>query len=208
MGQYVFINIPAISTLEWHPFTISSSPLDKTTTHHIKSMSGSSSSGSSISSVSQQWTGKLLNISKSWTGGDEHASRLVVNIDGNHHHHHHQSSPSPLSLTRPLSHSHSLTHYSHIRSIRSFTGCRSLQVYQFHRWWHWHHTCDILLFLHRRQLRGGRSQLLLALAAGQFSVDYSIRGASVDILAQGEYYTAFVNIMYNVNCDDDCIVSI
>jgi len=83
MGQYVFINIPAISTLEWHPFTISSSPLDKTTTHHIKNMSGSSSSsGSSISIESQQWTGKLLEIAKSWTGGDENASKLVINIDG------------------------------------------------------------------------------------------------------------------------------
>ena len=38
MGQYVFINIPAISLLEFHPFSISSSPLDPYTSCHIKSM--------------------------------------------------------------------------------------------------------------------------------------------------------------------------
>ena len=38
MGQYVFLNIPAISKLEWHPFTISSSPYDSVTSHHIKVM--------------------------------------------------------------------------------------------------------------------------------------------------------------------------
>merc|ERR1711871_1302641 len=38
MGQYAFLNVPAISILEWHPFTISSSPMDISTTHHIKSM--------------------------------------------------------------------------------------------------------------------------------------------------------------------------
>ena len=30
--------VPAISLLEWHPFTISSSPDDRETTHHVKDM--------------------------------------------------------------------------------------------------------------------------------------------------------------------------
>lgn len=36
MGQYVFINVPLVSQLAWHPFTISSAPNDPQTTHHIK----------------------------------------------------------------------------------------------------------------------------------------------------------------------------
>ena len=44
-GQYVYINIPAISVLEWHPFTLSSAPADAAgsssvgaSTLHIKGM--------------------------------------------------------------------------------------------------------------------------------------------------------------------------
>ena len=47
MGQYCFVNIPAISPFEWHPFSISSAPEDSVTTHHVKSMGSS------------QWTGKV-----------------------------------------------------------------------------------------------------------------------------------------------------
>jgi len=36
VGQFVLLNVPAISTLEWHPFSISSAPVDSETTHHIK----------------------------------------------------------------------------------------------------------------------------------------------------------------------------
>ena len=50
MGQYVYINIPSISSLEWHPFTISSAPTDSVTTHHIKVMGGLNNG---------QWTAKL-----------------------------------------------------------------------------------------------------------------------------------------------------
>jgi hypothetical protein len=50
MGQYVYVNIPAISSLEWHPFTISSAPVDDVSTHHIKVMGGLHSN---------QWTAKL-----------------------------------------------------------------------------------------------------------------------------------------------------
>ena len=35
-GQYCFINIPQISLLQWHPFSVSSSPYDKFSTFHIK----------------------------------------------------------------------------------------------------------------------------------------------------------------------------
>jgi NAD(P)H-flavin reductase len=37
-GQYCFVNVPAISVLEWHPFTLSSAPADAHTTVHIKEM--------------------------------------------------------------------------------------------------------------------------------------------------------------------------
>eukprot|EP00998_Keelungia_sp_KM082_P008085 NODE_426_length_1964_cov_54.425150_g419_i0.p1 GENE.NODE_426_length_1964_cov_54.425150_g419_i0~~NODE_426_length_1964_cov_54.425150_g419_i0.p1 ORF type:complete len:608 (-),score=139.28 NODE_426_length_1964_cov_54.425150_g419_i0:7-1830(-) len=47
-GQYLFINVPGISLLQWHPFTISSSPLDCLVTLHIKSMGRGT------------WTQKLL----------------------------------------------------------------------------------------------------------------------------------------------------
>ena len=36
-GDYVFVNIPAIANSEWHPFTISSAPEDKSClTLHIR----------------------------------------------------------------------------------------------------------------------------------------------------------------------------
>uniref|UniRef100_A0A7S2UV64 FAD-binding FR-type domain-containing protein n=1 Tax=Fibrocapsa japonica TaxID=94617 RepID=A0A7S2UV64_9STRA len=37
-GQFIYLNVPAISTLQWHPFTISSAPSDNATTNHIKNM--------------------------------------------------------------------------------------------------------------------------------------------------------------------------
>ena len=56
MGQYVYLNIPAVSSLEWHPFTISSSPIDSLTTHHIKVMGGVDNG---------QWTAKLHQLARS-----------------------------------------------------------------------------------------------------------------------------------------------
>ena len=35
-GQFAFVQIPSISSLEWHPFSIASSPLDRTSTFFIK----------------------------------------------------------------------------------------------------------------------------------------------------------------------------
>jgi hypothetical protein len=36
VAQYYFINIPAVSLLEWHPFSASSGPDELTTELHIK----------------------------------------------------------------------------------------------------------------------------------------------------------------------------
>ena len=59
IGQYCFINIPAISTIEWHPFTISSAPcVDKYTSHHIKNMGNN------------EWTGKLYALAKKYDDDD------------------------------------------------------------------------------------------------------------------------------------------
>jgi len=66
-GQYAFINIPSITPLEWHPFTISSSPGDATLTFHIKNMGKNT------------WTARLARI----YGRDATIDSLpVVNIDG------------------------------------------------------------------------------------------------------------------------------
>jgi len=37
-GQYMFVNVPSISTFEWHPFSIASSPYDPDSSFHIKAM--------------------------------------------------------------------------------------------------------------------------------------------------------------------------
>jgi len=45
VGQYAFLNVPAISTLQWHPFSISSAPTDASLTFHIKDMGTSTFTG-------------------------------------------------------------------------------------------------------------------------------------------------------------------
>jgi NADPH oxidase len=77
-GQYCFINIPQVSQLAWHPFTISSTPNDSATHHHIKSQG------------QDQWTERLLLVVRgieSGQAGHEPSlaylhRRLSVNIDG------------------------------------------------------------------------------------------------------------------------------
>ena len=85
MGQYCYLNIPRISRLEWHPFTISSAPVDMVTTHHIKvtstsihlnhlALTNSKSTfyihcikvmgGYDPSSSTQQWTAKLYALAE------------------------------------------------------------------------------------------------------------------------------------------------
>lgn len=63
-GQYAFINVPSISPLEWHPFTISSSPGDTGLTFHVKNMGKST------------WTGRLASI----YGHQEESSSAVINL--------------------------------------------------------------------------------------------------------------------------------
>jgi len=70
-GQYAFINIPSITPLEWHPFTISSAPDETTLTFHVKNMGKTT------------WTARLARM----YGGDglsfnRMASLPVINIDG------------------------------------------------------------------------------------------------------------------------------
>lgn len=70
-GQYAFINIPSISPLEWHPFTISSSPDETAITFHIKNMGKNT------------WTSRLARI---YGIDSESFSSIptlpIVNIDG------------------------------------------------------------------------------------------------------------------------------
>ena len=35
-GQWLFLNVPEVSTLQWHPFTISSAPGDPYVSCHIR----------------------------------------------------------------------------------------------------------------------------------------------------------------------------
>lgn len=73
MGQYFFVNIPELSILQWHPFSISSAPSDSPLiTHHIKNMGR------------HQWTGKLAKLVKKKTMSDSKTAlrKVVVNIDG------------------------------------------------------------------------------------------------------------------------------
>lgn len=48
VGQYVFLNCPAISQLEWHPFTMTSAPEEDFFSVHIRSAG--------------DWTDKLIDI--------------------------------------------------------------------------------------------------------------------------------------------------
>ena len=71
MGQYMFVNIPILSQLQWHPFTVSSCPGDTLTTHHIKAIS------------SDSWTGNLLSLAKTiQTTSQSHLNNIVINVDG------------------------------------------------------------------------------------------------------------------------------
>ena len=65
VGQYMFVNVPDISGAEWHPFSVSSSPGDSCTTHHIKDMGPGT------------WTNKLYTLVRS-----ERKGPLVLNVDG------------------------------------------------------------------------------------------------------------------------------
>lgn len=82
VGQYMYINIPEVSQLAWHPFTLSSEPLSSSSssgscvlTHHIKSMGDN------------QWTARLHTLAQRLArrGLQRDAvvlRSLVLNIDG------------------------------------------------------------------------------------------------------------------------------
>ncbi|XP_041694113.2 cytochrome b-245 heavy chain [Coregonus clupeaformis] len=57
VGQYVFLNCPAISQLEWHPFTMTSAPEEDFFSVHIRSVG--------------DWTQKLISIVEQLPEGDE-----------------------------------------------------------------------------------------------------------------------------------------
>jgi predicted ferric reductase len=63
LGQYVFLNVPEISLLEWHPFTISSAPGDKLTTHHIRKMGDDTTFTAKLECLASQYTHKQLPLS-------------------------------------------------------------------------------------------------------------------------------------------------
>jgi predicted ferric reductase len=52
-GQFSFVNVPALSQLQWHPFTMSSAPSAPDLSFHIKSMGPDT------------WSGQLLSLAKS-----------------------------------------------------------------------------------------------------------------------------------------------
>ena len=52
-GQYAFVNIPAVSELQWHPFTISSAPSAPEVSFHMKDMGEGT------------WTGALASLARS-----------------------------------------------------------------------------------------------------------------------------------------------
>jgi len=69
MGQYLFINIPNISPLEWHPFSIASAPTDLYPSVFIKDMGEGT------------FTNKVNQYAKA-VESDGSFSELVVNVDG------------------------------------------------------------------------------------------------------------------------------
>lgn len=65
MGQHVYINVPSISKLQWHPYSISSAAEDEETTHHIKSRGPGT------------FSQRLINLAST-----EPLHKLQINIDG------------------------------------------------------------------------------------------------------------------------------
>ncbi|KAK9804347.1 hypothetical protein WJX72_008325 [[Myrmecia] bisecta] len=64
-GQYVFLQVPGVSRLEWHPFSISSHPQSDTVMLHVRALG--------------DWTRKLLKVAPAAT---EAPQQIRVHIEG------------------------------------------------------------------------------------------------------------------------------
>ena len=65
----MYVNVPEISALEWHPFSISSAAEDGMTTHHVKTLG------------SNTFTGRLHDCARR-AAAEGRLDRLRLNIDG------------------------------------------------------------------------------------------------------------------------------
>ena len=70
-GQYAFLNVPSISPLQWHPFTISSSPADGFSSLHVKTMNGADS-----------FTSQLHARAHAMDADGTPAAQMIVRVDG------------------------------------------------------------------------------------------------------------------------------
>jgi len=68
-GQYAFINIPAISSLQWHPFTIASAPCEGVIRFYIKNMG------------KDTWTSQLSDLASSAREINTAKEMPMVNVD-------------------------------------------------------------------------------------------------------------------------------
>lgn len=71
-GMFCWINCPQLSTVEWHPFSLASSPLDESQSLFIKSMDGPGK-------IAETFTGRLHDLIGSLANP---RTDLVLNIDG------------------------------------------------------------------------------------------------------------------------------
>lgn len=130
-GQYCFINIPAISVNQWHPFTISSLGNELLVTNHIKSMKKPVDAAATVKSFNdlvvyavrlvrrvvvgeeKEWTESLLSIAKNIFSSYDAAAyeSLVVNIDG------------------PYGTAFHANHYKHILLVAGGIGITPMQAH-------------------------------------------------------------------------------
>lgn len=66
VGQYVFLNCPAISQLEWHPFTMTSAPEEDFFSVHIRSVG--------------DWTEKLIKMVENLPEGGQGPRYVLLAI--------------------------------------------------------------------------------------------------------------------------------
>ena len=80
MGQYCFVNMPKISPVEWHPFTISSGPYQNESTIHVRSMGINEFSGK-LCELARQYR-RNNNNNNNDNDGIAPIGDLEVHIDG------------------------------------------------------------------------------------------------------------------------------